>query len=113
MEVEAMDAGVFSLAVVRRSSWQRCPISRFMLSAPFSSRLVVRTEDWEELAPSLTGAAFITSHMAPATVQAGMVYFPPFCSFLLLAGAVVVSVVLARGAVPHVVCSIMNVWRMP
>ena len=113
MEEDGADAEVFSLAVVRRSSWQRCPISRLMLSSPFSPNGMARRKKQARFAPSLAGTALITSHMAAATVQASMVDLPPFCSFLLLAGAVVVSVVLARGAVPHVVCSIVNVWRVP
>ena len=57
-------------------------------------------------APSLTGPSLVTSHMAPATVEAGMVDLSPLCSILFLAG-VVVGVVLARGADPVQVCAVL------
>lgn len=38
-----------------------------------------------------------------------MVDLPPFCSFLLLAGAVCVGVGVARGAVPELFCPVSAV----
>ena len=37
MELGTVEADAFSLPVVRRSSWQRWPISRLMLPAAFSA----------------------------------------------------------------------------
>ena len=63
-------------------------------------------------APSLTRPPLVTSHMAPATVEASMVNLSPFCSFLFLAGGVVVGVVLARGAIPVQVCAVLAILSM-
>ena len=110
-EVEAVDADadVLSLPEDRRSSWQRWPISRFILSSTLRTKTALGRGGSGRLVPSLARAPFVAGHMAPATVQAGMVNLPPFCSFLLLAGGVVVGVVLARGAVAQLICRILRV----
>ena len=62
--------------------------------------------------PALARPPLVAGHMAPATVQAGMVHLSPLPSFLFLPRAVVVGVVLARGAVPELVCRVLLVPRV-
>ncbi len=41
----------------------------------------IRVERERHYSPSLTGTPFITGHMTPSTVQAGMVYLASFVDF--------------------------------
>ena len=75
----------------RRSSWQRCPISLLMLyqkRACHSKGPQLQHHGRKKDAPALTRSTLVAGHMAPSTVETGMVDLASFGRLLLLAGVV-------------------------